>query len=129
MRCCARPPSWSQTTIATRVPEDWPDEKVVETRQVLDEHGLRVGEYVQFRCDFASAVPVEHKAAMADYRRQLRHAGIIGAAFVGFNIVCNRETVRMWTQERLGAGASPPLENWPPRPRRPGWTWCSTLIT
>ena len=87
------------TTIATRVPEDWPDEKVVETREFLDEHGLRVGEYVQFRFDFASAVPEEHRAAMADYRRQLRHAGIVGAAFVGFNIVCDRATPRMWTQE------------------------------
>ena len=87
------------TTIATRVPEDWPDEKVVETREFLDEHGLRVGEYVQFRFDFASAVPEEHRAAMADYRRQLRHAGIVGAAFVGFNIVYDRATPRMWTQE------------------------------
>ena len=87
------------TTIATRVPEDWPDEKVVETREFLDEHGLRVGEYVQFRFDFASAVPEEHRAAMADYRRQLRHAGIVGAAFVGFTIVCDRATHRRWTQE------------------------------
>ena len=87
------------TAIACHVPEDWPDGKVAETRAFLDEHGLRVGEYVQFRFDFASAVPEEHRAAMADYRRQLRHAGAIGAAFVGFNIVCDRATPRMWTED------------------------------
>ena len=89
-------------TIASRVPEDWPDEKVAETREFLDEQGLRVGEYVQFRFDFASAVPEEHEAAMADYRRQLRQAGILGAAFVGFNIVCDRATPRMWTEDTWG---------------------------
>ena len=85
--------------IATHVPEEWTDDKVAETRKFLDEHGLRVGEYVQFRFDFASAKPEEHRAAMADYRRQLRHAAILGAAFVGFNIVCERATPRMWTKD------------------------------
>ena len=87
------------TAIASHVPEEWPDGKVAQARAFLDEHGLRVGEYVQFRFDFASAVPEEHRTAMADYRRQLRHAGTIGAAFVGFNIVCDRATPRMWTEE------------------------------
>lgn len=86
-------------TFSTATPADWSDEEIEDARKFLDEHGIRVGEFSGFHGGFGSADRDERQAALQHYRRQLRHARIVGAHCVGFSIICDRETPRMWSEE------------------------------
>ena len=87
------------STVSMATPADWSDADVAEAKAFLDAHDIRVGEFSAFHSEFGSADAEGHQSALQHYRRQLHHAGIIGAHCVGFSIVCDRETSQMWSQE------------------------------
>jgi len=86
-------------TFATSIPEDWTDVEVEEARKFLDEHGMRVGEFSRYYKALGGYNLDEHELALQNYRRQLRHARIIGASCVGFGVLRGRGTPHMWSQE------------------------------
>jgi sugar phosphate isomerase/epimerase len=86
-------------TVSMATPADWSDADVEEAKRFLDAHGIRVGEFSGFHKAFGSAKAQDHQSALEHYRRQLRHAHILGVHCVGFSIICDRSTPQMWSEE------------------------------
>ena len=82
-------------TITTVTPADWRDEDVEEARRFLDDHGIRVGEFSGHQGGFGSPNADEYQEALAGHRRQLRHAGILGAHCIACAILIGR----IWGKE------------------------------
>ena len=72
-------------TVSMSTPADWSDADVEEVRKFLDSHGIRRGEFSGFRKGFGAAKVEDYQSALEHYRRQLRHACILGAHCVGFS--------------------------------------------
>ncbi|MYE91033.1 sugar phosphate isomerase/epimerase [Candidatus Poribacteria bacterium] len=87
-------------TVSMSTPADWSDADVEEARKFLEDHGIRPGEFSAFHSGFGAADEDEYQSAIEHYRRQLRHARILGAHCVGFNVgLTYRCTPQMWTDE------------------------------
>ncbi len=87
------------------LPADWSDDDAREARAFLDDNDLRVGEFTGF---YKGTRPwgglggydvEDHEYTIDLYRRQLRHAAILGAHFVGFGLLVGRGTPRMWDDD------------------------------
>jgi sugar phosphate isomerase/epimerase len=90
-------------TVSMSTPADWSDADVEEVRKFLDSHGIRRGEFSGFRKGFGAAKVEDYQSALEHYRRQLRHARILGAHCVGFNVgLTYRCTPQMWSEEAWG---------------------------
>ncbi len=101
-------------TVSGGTPSDWTDEEVGDARRFLDRHGIRWGEFSGFYGGrfLGSQNREEHESALQHYRRQLRHAKILGAHCVGFGWskeFLDRPTTEIWSedtwQQRLAAVA------------------------
>lgn len=87
-------------TVSMSTPADWSDTDVEDARNFLDDHGIKPGEFSAFHSGFGAADEAEYQSAIEHYRRQLRHARILGAHCVGFNVgLTYRCTPQMWTEE------------------------------
>ena len=87
-------------TVSMSTPADWSDADVEEARKFLEDHGIRPGEFSAFHSGFGAADEDEYQSAIEHYRRQLRHARILGAHCVGFNVgLTYRCTPQMWTDD------------------------------
>ena len=87
------------------LPADWSDDDAREAKTFLDNNGIRVGEFTGF---YKGTRPwgglggydvEDHKFTIDLYKRQLRHAKILGAHFVGFGLLVGRGTPRMWDSD------------------------------
>ena len=87
-------------TVSMSTPADWSDADVEDARKFLEDHGIRPGEFSAFHSGFGAADEAEYQSAIEHYRRQLRHARILGAHCVGFNVgLTYRCTPQMWTED------------------------------
>ena len=76
----------NMTTICGAAQLDWTDDDVRRLRRFLDDHGLSIGELSRFHGGLAAQDPAENRASLDAYRRNLAHAGSLGAACVGFSL-------------------------------------------
>ena len=76
----------NMTTICGAAQLDWTDQDARRLRQFLDDHGLSIGELSRFHSGLAAQDPAENRASLDAYRRNLAHAGSLGAACVGFSL-------------------------------------------
>ena len=92
-------------TVSFATPRDWTDDEVRDARGFLDEHGIRSGEFSGFYKGATRGGGLgaydeqDHRAAIAHYSRQMRHARILGSHCVGFSTYVGRGSARMWTQQ------------------------------
>ena len=87
-------------TVSGSTPADWNDADVEDAKKFLDDHGIRMGEFSGFHGGFGAADEDEYQSAIEHYRRQLRHACILDAHCVGFNVgLTYRCTPQMWSEE------------------------------
>lgn len=110
-------------TVSMATPANWSDDEVAAAGVFLREHGMRVGEFSAFHSGLASADDNEHQEAMRHYRRQLRHAKIIGAHCVGFALLCGRIWKQEFSKTFLERGAGTP-KMW----SRTTWNRCMATV-
>lgn len=72
-------------TICGATGADWADQEVAEVRRVLDDHGIRVGEFAHFPHGLGSPDQAENREALRTYRKQFEHARLLDAHCVGFS--------------------------------------------
>ena len=93
------------TTVTVHSRNDWSDEDVDNARVFLQRNGLRPGEFSGFYKGqgtgggLGSYAIGDHKAAVAHYTQQMRHARILGSHCVGFSTYVGRGSALMWAEK------------------------------
>jgi len=115
-------------TVSGSTPADWSDADVEEAKKFLDDHGIRMGEFSGFHSGFGAGDEDEYQSAIEHYRHQLRHASILGAHCVEFNVGLTTDARPKCGLRNRGADASLLHRIWLRRQRRRRWTLPRTLI-